>query len=169
MILLRERKMPWKALWIVAVLLLVGSIVTLALLSAASRWRPDLGVHDGQLLPCSSLPRCVSTTAGDEQHRIDPISFSDSPEEAWARVQKVMADWPRTRILTVTDTYLHAECATLLFRFLDDVELLLDREAKVIHFRASARVGLGDLGVNRRRMERIRRAFVESEGSSSTR
>jgi uncharacterized protein (DUF1499 family) len=80
-----------------------------------------------------------------------------------------MADWPRTRILTVTDTYLHAECATLLFRFLDDVELLLDREAKVIHFRSSSRVGHGDLGVNRRRMEGIRRAFDESEGSSSAR
>jgi uncharacterized protein (DUF1499 family) len=169
MIVKREQKMPWKVLWIVAVCLLLGGIVTLALLSAASRWRPELGVHDGRLLPCSSRPNCVSTTAEDEQHRIEPLSFSDSPEEAWARVQKVMAEWPRTRVVTVTDTYLHAECVSLLFRFVDDVELLLDREAKVMHFRASARVGRSDLGANRQRMESIRRAFVESEGSSSVR
>jgi uncharacterized protein (DUF1499 family) len=43
---------------------------------------------------------------------------------------------------------------------------LLDREAKVIHFRAAARVGRSDLGANRQRMEGIRRAFVEREGSA---
>jgi uncharacterized protein (DUF1499 family) len=160
--------MPWKALLIVALCSLAGGILALAFLSAASRKRPELGARNGRLLPCSSLPHCVSTTTDDEQHRIEPLSFSDSPEEAWARLQQVMAGWPRTRILTTTDTdtYLRAECASLLFRFLDDVEFLLDRETKVIHFRASSRVGLSDLGVNRRRMEGIRRAFAESEGSA---
>lgn len=54
------------------------------------------------------------------------------------------------------DLYLHYEFTSLLLRFVDDVEFLFDEEAKTIHFRSASRVGYGDLGVNRRRMEDIR-------------
>jgi uncharacterized protein (DUF1499 family) len=155
-----EKRMPWQILLIVALSVPIGGILVLALLSAASRWRPTVGVHEGKLRPLSTMPKGVSSTATDEQHGISPLQFSDSPEEAWARLKQMMADWPRTRILSADDGYLHAECATGVFRFLDDVEFLLDRESRVIHFRACSRVGLGDLGANRRRMERIREAFA---------
>jgi uncharacterized protein (DUF1499 family) len=152
--------MSGMTLLIVAVSLPIGGIIVLSLLSAASRWRPRLGMRDGQLHSCSSFPKGVSTTA-DDHHRIEPLRFDDSPTEAWTRLQRVMRDWPRTRVLSVSDGYMHVECASLLFRFLDDVEFLLDGESQVIHFRASARVGMGDLGVNRRRMEHIRRVFSQ--------
>jgi uncharacterized protein (DUF1499 family) len=41
----------------------------------------------------------------------------------------------------------------------DDVDLLFDDKAKVIHFRSAARLGRRDFGVNRERMEEIRRRF----------
>jgi len=55
--------------------------------------------------------------------------------------------------------YLHAEARSLLFRFVDDVEFLFDADKQVIHVRSASRTGYSDLGVNRRRVERIRRAF----------
>jgi uncharacterized protein (DUF1499 family) len=39
------------------------------------------------------------------------------------------------------------------------VEFLVDPEAKVIHFRSASRVGRSDFGVNRKRMEEIRKDF----------
>jgi uncharacterized protein (DUF1499 family) len=36
------------------------------------------------------------------------------------------------------------------------VEFVFDEGSKTIHFRSASRVGYGDLGVNRRRMENIR-------------
>jgi uncharacterized protein (DUF1499 family) len=45
--------------------------------------------------------------------------------------------------------------------FVDDVEFYLDDAAKQIHFRSSSRLGRSDLGVNRQRMEEIRRRFGE--------
>jgi uncharacterized protein (DUF1499 family) len=152
--------MPWQTVVIVALSVVIGGIVTLALLSVASRVRPPLGIHEGRFAALSPMPKGVSSTASDERHRIEPLRFSDPPEQAWARLERLMASWPRTRVLSAGEGYLRVECATPVFRFLDDVEFLLDPEAKVIHFRAASRVGLGDLGVNRRRMERIRRAFA---------
>jgi uncharacterized protein (DUF1499 family) len=62
----------------------------------------------------------------------------------------------RVRIVTATDHYLHAECSSALFGFVDDLECLLDAEAGVIHLRSAARMGYSDLGVNRRRIETLR-------------
>jgi uncharacterized protein (DUF1499 family) len=151
--------MVWQIASVVVGCLLAGVVVTLALLSLLSR-RPDtLGVHDGRLAPCPASPNCVCTRDADPGHAIDPLTFEDAPQEAWARLQGILSSWPRTRIVTATDSYLHAECTSWLFRFVDDVEFLLDAEAKRIHFRSASRAGRSDLGVNRRRMEAIRQVF----------
>ena len=61
----------------------------------------------------------------------------------------------RTRIVVEGRRYLRAEARSALFRFVDDVELLADEDAGLIHFRSSSRVGRSDFGVNRRRLRRI--------------
>jgi uncharacterized protein (DUF1499 family) len=123
--------------------------------------RPDnLGAVDGKLRPCPGSPNCVSTQAADEFHRADPLTFEDAPEAAMARLKTALLLQPRVRIVTATDTYLHAEFTTALLRFVDDVEFLIDSQHKVIHFRSASRVGYSDLGANRKRMETIRRAFI---------
>src|SRR5206468_84351 len=95
----------------------------------------------------------------DSRHAVEPLRFTDDPEEAWQRLKAVLASLPRTRIVAATDGYLHAECTSRVFRFVDDLECLLDRDAKLIHVRSASRAGRSDLGVNRRRVEAIRRAF----------
>jgi uncharacterized protein (DUF1499 family) len=150
---------PWKALAITAACAVAGWAATMTALSFLARRPDDLGVQDGKLAPCPHSPNCVSSQAEDESHAIEALAFQGSPEAAWERLKAVLEAFPRTRIVEGTDRYLHAECATLLFRFVDDVEFLLDREAKVIHFRSASRIGTSDLGANRRRMEVIRRAF----------
>ena len=61
-----------------------------------------------------------------------------------------------------TDNYLHVECRSFWFRFVDDVEFLIDPEQKLIQFRSASRVGYSDLGVNRRRMETLQKACLET-------
>ncbi|HBI41798.1 MAG TPA: DUF1499 domain-containing protein [Planctomycetales bacterium] len=131
----------------------------MAILSATSRQPENLGVHEGRLAPCPNTPNCVSSQAGDDAHRMASIPFDGDADEAMARLKAVLATQPRTTIIRADGDYLHAECASLLFRFVDDVEFWVDRVAKVIHFRSASRAGRSDLGVNRKRMEEIRKAF----------
>jgi uncharacterized protein (DUF1499 family) len=117
-----------------------------------------LGVADGRFAPCGSAPNCVSSHA-DGTHFIEPFSFLDTPEAAWARVAETVGSQPRARIVTQTDRYLHAEFTSAFFRFVDDVELLLEPAAGLIHVRSASRIGYNDLGVNRRRVETLRKKW----------
>ena len=71
----------------------------------------------------------------------------------------VIQKMKRTRIMTVQERYIHAEFTSFLFRFVDDVEFLLDEGSKTIHVRSASRIGYSDLGVNRKRVEAIRTRF----------
>jgi uncharacterized protein (DUF1499 family) len=152
--------MPPKTVFLIAGLVAAGGVGTLALLSLLARRPENLGAHEGKLAPCPDSPNCVCSQAEDAAHRVEPLAFEGSPQEALARLKDVLASWPRTRIITATDTYLHAECRSLLFRFVDDVEFLLDGSKGVIQVRSASRAGRSDLGVNRRRVEAIRQAFA---------
>lgn len=67
-----------------------------------------------------------------------------------------VAGSPRTKIIAQTDNYLHAECSSAVFGFVDDLELHLRPEQNLIAVRSAARLGRSDLGVNRRRVENLR-------------
>ena len=112
-----------------------------------------------RLEPCPDSPNCVSSQEQREGHAIPPLRFSDAPEVAWGRLQEVIEGMARTKILTTTPNYLHAEFKIAVFGFVDDVECVLEPESGTIQIRSASRVGHSDLGVNRRRVEKIRAAF----------
>ncbi|MBH0198749.1 MAG: DUF1499 domain-containing protein [Nitrospira sp.] len=109
------------------------------------------------LPPCPSSPNCVSTQAADKAHAIDPIRYRKARAEAKEALKEVVRSLPRTKLVEEDEAYLHYEFTSLLFRFVDDVEFVFDDETKTLHFRSASRTGYGDLGVNRKRMEEIRR------------
>ena len=78
-----------------------------------------------------------------------------------SRLRRILESMSRVRVTVATDTYLHAEFTSLLFRFVDDLELLVDDEAGVVHVRSATRIGASDLGANRRRVENLRRRLGE--------
>jgi len=73
-----------------------------------------------------------------------------------AGIKAVIEGQSRTQIVSVSDDYLHAEFTSAIFRFVDDVECLIDAANQTIHIRSASRVGYWDLGANRRRVERLR-------------
>jgi uncharacterized protein (DUF1499 family) len=70
---------------------------------------------------------------------------------------------PRTTIIIETDDYLHAECSSAFFGFVDDLELHSRPTEKSIAVRSAARLGHSDLGVNRKRVENLR-ALLRQQG-----
>ena len=70
---------------------------------------------------------------------------------------------PHTEILTATDDYLHAVCRTRL-GLRGDLEFHFFPSESVVHVRSASRIGVFDFGVNRRRVERVRRGVVAQGG-----
>ena len=113
--------------------------------------------------PCPDKPNCVSSLATDTRHFIEPLQFTGEPAGAWARLKTVLLQQSRTRIVAERDGYIHAEFRSLVLRFVDDVEFVLRAEQMAIDVRSASRTGYSDLGVNRRRVERLRKRFTELE------
>jgi uncharacterized protein (DUF1499 family) len=118
----------------------------------------NLGVRDGRLAPCPVSPNCVCSQ-DEGAHHVEPLRCAGDPKNEMTRLAEILTARPRTRLVAATDTYIHAECVSRLFRFVDDLEFLLDAAAGVIHVRSASRTGYYDFGVNRGRVEAIRQAF----------
>ncbi len=113
------------------------------------------------LKTCPKSPNCVSSHSQDSEHAIPPIVYSGLRSGAIERIKKVLVGMKRTKIVAEKDDYLHAEAKSLIFRFVDDVEFHFPENASVIYVRSASRTGYSDLGVNRKRVEEIRKRFNE--------
>lgn len=126
-------------------------------LFSCSGTRPvNLGIKDGRLAPCPSTPNCVSSDAADAAHAIPTFQLAVPPVEAWRALSAVLEGLPRVQIISLTDNYVHAECSSAFFGFVDDLELHLRASQNIIAVRSAARLGHSDFGVNRKRVENLR-------------
>jgi len=122
----------------------------------------DLGVNNGRLKSAPQSPNAVSSQAADVQHRIAPLTYQTAAAQAKAALVKIIEGTPRTKIITQSADYLYAEYESAFFGFVDDVELYFEPGTKLVQVRSASRVGRSDFGVNRARIEDIRRRLVES-------
>ena len=122
----------------------------------------DLGVREGKLKPCPDSPNCVSSQASkDDSHFIEPITYISPRSDEQNRLKTVISSLPRTQLIKEENGYLYYEFTSLIMRYVDDVEFYLDDTTKLIHIRSASRLGKSDLGVNRKRIETIRKNLLE--------
>lgn len=152
--------------------LLAVAVVLLAVAVLAAGWggllagtRPALGVGDGRLMPCAATPNCVASQVdpSDAGHYVAPIVFRTDATNAWAALVDVIRRSERAVIVAERPGYLHAEFSSRVLGFVDDVEFQLDAGAKRIQVRSASRLGRGDFGVNRARVEAIRARLAATE------
>lgn len=146
-------------------ILIILITVYLAILVGACMSEPgSLGVSNGQLSPCPESPNCVCSQLpkSETTHYIDPISYEFSEVEIKEKITSVIKEYPRTKIISDEGNYLHVEFKTMIFRFVDDLEILIDDSSKLVHFRSASRIGYSDLGTNRKRVEALK-ARIQSK------
>jgi len=124
-------------------------------------WRrpENLGAKDGRLAPPRRTPNCVSSQAdpADREHYIAPIAFRG----AAAELRRAVESMQRASVITAEGNYLYAEYRTRLLRYVDDVELWYDDKQRLVHVRSASRLGRRDFGVNRDRVEALRRIIAK--------
>ena len=135
------------------------SIGGLYVLSFSSKAPTNIGVTAGKLAACPDSPNCVSTQATDSQQKMSPIALvasDDNNQDAIGKIKAVIAEhFSRAKLVSEKENYLRYEFASLIFRFVDDVEFLVDTDTQEIDFRSASRVGHSDMGKNRKRMQKI--------------
>ncbi|MDB4358880.1 DUF1499 domain-containing protein [Verrucomicrobiales bacterium] len=126
-------------------------------LGAWSRANRPETVNDGKIGDVTGKPNCVSSLAEKATYQIDPISYQSDEREVWGELVAAVESLPKTQIITNEPPYLYAESFSKIFGFVDDLELVQDEKEKIFHVRAASRAGYSDNGVNRRRVEMLRK------------
>jgi len=158
----------WLVIWFV-VAILVGIVLAIAAgqLGFLQGTAPtDLGVRDGKLKPPSSTENSVSSQAAlypDHPQRIyadiAPLALKGDGPATLARIKAIVEGMDGAKMVKSEPGYLYAQFTTQLMRYVDDVEFWFDPAANAIQVRSASRVGRGDMGVNRKRIEAVRAAL----------
>lgn len=141
----------------------------LLLLSGCASVAPNdsLRVAGMPLAACPDSPNCVNSEAerGDS-HFVEPIALGKQIEADWKALKAFAADIKRSKVLHESEDYLHVQVSSFSRLFRDDLELRLLNEQGLVHIRSASRLGYSDFGVNRKRVEALRQAFLEHESSN---
>lgn len=153
-----------RKMWQQLALLVLGAVAFYLLAIVAVQVaspRPTLGITpEGKFCDCPNKPNCVCSQSTDPNHAVPPLRYSGDGSAVLARlVELLQAELPRTTLLTHEKIHGHDyarfECRTFSMRYIDDLELVVDTNAQVIHLRSASRLGYSDLGVNRRRVAQV--------------
>ena len=158
----------WLVIWfVVAVLVLIVLAVAAGRLGFLQGTPPDdLGVREAKLKPPSMTENSVTSQAAlypDHPQRkyadIAPLPVKGEGPAALAKIKAIVEGMEGARVIKSEPGYLYAQFTTRLMKYVDDVEFWFDPAANVIQVRSASRVGRGDLGVNRKRIEAVRAAL----------
>lgn len=137
-------------------IMLLGLAVTMT--GCGEKQVNNVGLKDGRLAQCPSSPNCVSSMDVGKQ-AIAPIPFLTDRKTALSRMKSVLRNMSGVDVEKETEEYLWATATSRVFGFVDDLEFYFPENEKRIHVRSASRTGYYDFGMNRKRLETIRKAF----------
>ena len=151
-----------KATLIIMAILVIVIIITLFIRGFNSRKGMAPGLIDGKLTQCSIKPNCVcSDIKKDTQHYISPlILHKNSVRVKHSLIKDIIKDIIKDMggvLILEKENYFSFNFTSALFGFVDDVEVRLDSNNGAIHFRSASRVGTSDMGVNRKRIDELKK------------
>ena len=114
----------------------------LAILFVVTITPDNLNAMENDLPDCVVITHCVR-----EDFKVRDL------ENAFQKATKIVSETARTKIVEKTDYYIHAEAKTKWRRYTDDFLLKAIPEKSLIQVRSESRVGVGDNGVNQKRVD----------------
>lgn len=117
---------------------------------------------------CSSAPHCVSSQAKRGSfHYAASFKYTGPAEQAHQTLLETLRQSDSARVEQDQGHFVHATFTSTL-GFVDDVTFIIDPQRQVIDVKSSSRIGFSDLGVNGRRVERLRKRFASLQSSASS-
>tara|TARA_B100000963_G_C22479476_1_gene604008 strand:+ start:380 stop:769 length:390 start_codon:yes stop_codon:yes gene_type:complete len=103
-----------------------------------------------ELNPCVQVSHCVR-----EELNVENL---DMPFE---KIMSIVQNIPRTEVVEINGDYLHAEVTSRIMKYVDDLEVSFSPEKSNLVIRSESRVGDGDFGVNRKRVDEVIDKFLQ--------
>ena len=121
----------------------IVSILIIILLVVLSS--PDTAKSEDQ---STELPECIILT-----HCVRHNWEVKDIEKSFKKIKEEIEKTPRIEIVEQNESYLHAEATTKWMRYVDDLEVMSNAKKNILQIRSESRVGIGDNGVNQKRVD----------------
>ena len=105
---------------------------------------------DDNLSDCKLITNCIFQT----------WKVEDS-EKAFSELIQILENTPRLKIINKEKNYIHAIATSRIMRFIDDIEIKNLNQDNTFQIKSSSRLGIYDLGVNKRRVETLRFRLID--------
>lgn len=151
-----------KTVLIVVCLLLALSLLWFFIQGYMSRSAVATGLINGHLSACPDKPNCVSSeSAADAESFVTPIQLTaNNSIQTWKLLKETLVE-QGGRLQVENEDYLAAIFVSSVFGFVDDLEIRFDAQQNLFHIRSASRVGHSDFGINRKRVERLKKRLRE--------
>ncbi len=116
------------------------------------------GLQNNQLKPCPDSPNCICS----EQQSEHALPFQQYGIGAIRSAIEESIIQQGGKIIKVENDYFHAEYTSKWFKFVDDLEVRIDQDKQMAHFRSASRTGYYDFGVNQKRIEELKKLIILS-------
>ncbi|MEK6623540.1 MAG: DUF1499 domain-containing protein [Bdellovibrionota bacterium] len=125
------------------------------------------GFFRANLFPCDEASYACKSSFNSPQDKwhVEPIKYTEPTEVAHEKLNKIILQNSRARILKLNPTYITAEYKLSLkvLDIYDDAEFLIMPERQEIHVRIESRSKLPDLGRIYRLIEEIRFKYFQND------
>ena len=88
----------------------------------------------------------------------------DDTEKAFTELIQILENTPRLKIIEKEKNYIHAIATSRIMNFIDDIEIKSLNQSNIFQVKSSSRVGIYDLGVNKKRVQRLRFRLIDMYG-----
>tara|TARA_Y100000589_G_scaffold283988_1_gene282554 strand:- start:184 stop:537 length:354 start_codon:yes stop_codon:yes gene_type:complete len=105
---------------------------------------------DDNLSACKLTTNCVLQT----------WQVEDSEKE-FTELIHIMENTPRLKIIKKEKNYIHAIAISRIMHFIDDIEIINLSQNNIFQVKSSSRLGIYDLGVNKRRVNTLRFRLID--------
>ena len=108
---------------------------------------------DDNLSECKLITNCIFQTWK-----------VDEPEKAYTELIQILENTPRVRIIKKEKYYIHAIATSRIMKFVDDIEIKNFNQDNIFQIKSYSRLGIYDLGVNKRRVQTLRFRLIDIYG-----
>ena len=85
----------------------------------------------------------------------------DDSENAFIELIQILENTPRLEIIKKEKDYIHAIATSRIMKFIDDIEIKNLNQDNIFQIKSSSRLGIYDLGVNKRRVQTLRFRLID--------
>ena len=85
----------------------------------------------------------------------------DDSEKAFIELIEILENTPRLKIINREKNYIHAIATSRIMKFIDDIEIKNLNQDNIFQIKSSSRLGIYDLGVNKRRVQTLRFRLID--------